>query len=61
MGEDLICYVRVFQNFEGFVPVSNRASHYPEFEGHFIAIKPVTGLRRNSSFMTEIHRMCVVA
>jgi hypothetical protein len=56
-AEDLTCYVRIFQVFEGLVCVSTEGARYPGFRGGFIAIDPVAGADRQSSYVDEIMRL----
>jgi HNH endonuclease len=54
---DLVCYVRIFQTFEGLVHISSEGWRYPAFEGRFIAIDPVARIERQSGYMEELLRL----
>jgi len=56
-GHELACYVRVFQVFEGMINISTDAKRYTGFDGHFVAIDPVTANLRESTLYEEIGRI----
>lgn len=51
------CYIRIFRIFEGMIEVSNDASKYPNCCNRFIAIDPLTRIKRESGFVEEINRI----
>lgn len=56
----LSCYVRIFQDFEIIIGISEKASNYPEFDnmGVFLAIDPIRRTFRETKLSEEIDRIC---
>jgi len=56
----LSCYVRIFQDFEALVYLTENASDYSEFDymGMFLAIDPIRRTFRETKWSEEIDRIC---
>ncbi|MFD2133773.1 HNH endonuclease [Pseudogracilibacillus auburnensis] len=52
--DNLVCYVNIFNQFEGYLVVSENASRYPKFEGVFYENNVENKTLRNSLFVNEI-------
>lgn len=51
------CCIKIFNVFQGIVCISESAHLYPDFTPKFIAIEPMTGVKRESEFVTEVERI----
>jgi len=52
---DLLCYVRIFSDFDGGVVVSETPEVYPDFHSGFLAVDPVNRtIVRESTLEEEI-------
>jgi hypothetical protein len=53
----IVCYIKVFNIFEGGITISDNVKNYPRFEEKFIIINPQTGVTRESNLIDEIIRI----
>jgi hypothetical protein len=54
------CYIRIFQDYEALVCITENASNYPEFDnmGMFLAVDPINKSFRETKWTDEIDRIC---
>lgn len=57
-NHDLAVYVRVLEDFEAMVRVTDQATAYPMFVEQFVAVDAVTGSLRRSTYDEEVVRIC---